>query len=370
MALDIEALLAPLDGETQVGEDLRADYNPNSVYYRLRDARSDARAAERAADADPSLEADTLQHWRDVLKLSETALTKSRDLEVAAWATEALVRGDGLAGLTAGATLMGGLARTFWDNLYPMPDEDGMETRVGPVAGLNGIGGDGTLIQPLRKTVLFDTPDGAPVMLFEYQQAEETAGLGDETRKEARLAAGVADFAKVETDARVAGVGHFTALARSAAAALEAWQAMGVAFDELAGADAPPTGRVVEIVEQIIAIAQRYAPNALAAASEGDGAESEAGTDTAQEGGAMDAGGAATGPVQKKPYTRDDALRQLGEIAEFFRRTEPQSPIALTLDEAVRRARLSWGELLEDILADETVRQSMLTALGIKPPSS
>lgn len=363
MAFDITALLEPVADDNPCGADLRADYAAQSVYYRLRDARSDARAAERAADADPALEADAGQHWRSVLQLSQTALGRARDLEVAAWATEALVREQGLAGLAEGATLIDGLARRFWDGVHPLPDEDGMETRIAPVAGLNGVGGDGTLIQPLRKLALFATPDGEPMPLFQYQQAEETAGLGDEKRKAARIAAGVPDFAKLEIAARAAGVGHFTALARAAAAALAAWRAMAATLDELAGADSPPTGRVAEIIDQIIGIAKRYAPNALVEAAPA-APEPEADADAATA--APQAGAAGAPPAQAKPFTREDALARLTEIAEFFRRTEPQSPIALTLDEAVRRARLTWPELLEDILADPAPRQAMLTALGIK----
>lgn len=370
MALDLDSLLASIDGESPVGEDLRADYSANSVYYRLRDARSDARAAERAADADPSLEGDVLQHWRNVLQLSQTALARSRDLEIAAWVTEALVRDQGLIGLCEGAKLMQGLAEGFWDDLYPLPDEDGMETRVAPVAGLNGSGSDGTLIQPLRKLTMFEAADGTPIPLFLYQQAEETAGLGDDKRKAARLAAGVPEFSQLETEARLAGMPHFTPLARNAAAALDAWNAMGAAFDEVAGYDAPPFGRVKEILEQFISIALRYAPGVLSGgSSDATVAEDAEGTESNDTSMVATSEGQVSSP-RSKPYTRDDALRQLGEIAEFFRRTEPQSPIALTLDEAVRRARLTWPELLEDIMVDMGVRQSMLTALGIKPPSS
>lgn len=360
MPLDITVWLEKVAAEAPCGADLRQDYGAQSVYYRLRDARSDARAAERAADADISLEPEVGQHWRNVLQLAQAALGKTRDLEIAAWLTEALVRESGLPGLVEGARLIEGLAREFWDPLYPLPDEDGMETRVAPVAGLNGVGGDGTLIQPLRKLALFTTADGARVLLFQYQQAEETAGLGDAKRKAARLAAGVADFAKLEIAARAAGVGHFTALARAGAAAQAAWRGMATTLDAVAGNDSPPTSRVGEVIDQIIAIAKRYAPAALA---ETVAAPIEPDTEIPEGNPAMSDAPQTRGA----PRTREDALKQLNEIAEFFRRTEPQSPIALTLDEAVRRARLPWPELIEDILADPAVRQAMLTALGIKP---
>jgi type VI secretion system protein ImpA len=66
--------------------------------------------------------------------------------------------------------------------------------------------------------------------------------------------------------------------------------------------------------------------------------------------------------------SREDALRVLGEIANFFRRTEPHSPISYTLDEAVRRGRLSWPELLQEVVADLNTRNGILNMLGIRPP--
>jgi len=83
------------------------------------------------------------------------------------------------------------------------------------------------------------------------------------------------------------------------------------------------------------------------------------------------------GPVAGAPATRvgalttrEDALRALAQIAEFFRRTEPLSPIAYTLQEAVRRSRMTWPELLAEIVPDVTSRSAILTSLGIRPPPS
>ena len=66
--------------------------------------------------------------------------------------------------------------------------------------------------------------------------------------------------------------------------------------------------------------------------------------------------------------SREDALRALGEIANFFRRTEPHSPLSYTLDEAVRRGRMTWPELLAEVVADTDTRNTILTTLGIRPP--
>jgi type VI secretion system protein ImpA len=80
-------------------------------------------------------------------------------------------------------------------------------------------------------------------------------------------------------------------------------------------------------------------------------------------------GAASAGPTASpgRIGTREDALRVLGEIADYFRRTEPHSPISYTLDEAVRRGRLTWPELLQEVVADMNTRNSILTMLGIRP---
>jgi type VI secretion system protein ImpA len=358
--VDLAALLAPIPGESPTGQDPRQDTGPQSTYYRLRDARSEARAAERAADADGG-ETAVPPQWRSVRELSVTLLTaQAKDLEVAAWLTEALLRSDGLAGLTAGATLMAGLVGAFWDGLYPMPDEDGIRTRVSPVAGLNGEGSDGTLIQPLRKLPLFPRPDGSSIALWQYGQSVELSGIADPARRQQRVEAGVLPFDTLEQEARAAGGARFAALRASAGDAHKAWGSMAVALEGKAGADSPPTSRVRDLLAQLVEIAARFAPPEAA----GEPAEATAGVAEA-------AGGGAQGTPARVPGalgSREEALRTLAVVAEYFHRTEPHSPLAYTLEEAVRRARLSWPDFLAEIVPDTSARAAILTSLGIRPP--
>src|SRR5260370_13842358 len=48
---DLAALLAPISPEAPAGRDLREEDSPDGLYFRLRDARREASAAERAAEA-------------------------------------------------------------------------------------------------------------------------------------------------------------------------------------------------------------------------------------------------------------------------------------------------------------------------------
>ncbi len=364
---DLAALLAPLPGEVPQGTDLREDFSAQSPYFRLRDARSEARDAEKAADRGEEAR-DPMPLWRTVRDLGMKCLAEtSKDLEVAAWMTEAMLRLSGLRGLTAGARLIEGLATTYWDGVYPLPDDYGMETRVAPITGLNGRDGPGSLIQPLFKLVLFARPDGAPVALYQWQQSEQLGTL-DAARREQRLAAGAVPFDTLENEARAAGAAVFAALLADATAAREAWQAMAAALDERAGADGPSTTQVRNLLDTIVDLAGRFAPGTGGAAeAAGIAAPGAPGAATAGAG-APGAGGMAPIAAPGQIASREQALRALVDIARFFRETEPHSPLSYTLEEAARRGRLNWPDLLAEIVEDETTRNAILTGLGIRPP--
>jgi type VI secretion system protein ImpA len=357
---DLAALLSPIAGDKPTGADLRADYSAQSIYYRMRDARAEARAAERAADAadtDGETTPGPPPQWRLIRELALKALSQSKDLETVAWLTEALIRSDGMVGLNAGFALMLGLVENFWDQLYPEPDEDGIITRVAPITGLNGESGEGTLIQPLRKLTLFTMQNGEPLGFWQYERSAELTTISDPDRLAQRLAAGAIPFADVENEAHATGATELARLRDQTSAAEETWVALSESLDRHAGSDSPPTRRVLELLQQIGGICRKYAPVGVTAHSEAPAAVTASSPV------------AASVAVPGQLANREDALRMLTTVAEYFRRTEPQSPIAYTLAEAVRRGRLSLPELLEEIVPDSGTRGDILKSLGIKPPS-
>ena len=296
------------------------------------------------------------QQWRVVFQLAHQAIaTRSKDLEIAAWLTEAALRLHHLSGFTAGTSLMAGLVDRFWDGLHPLPDEEGMATCVAPLTGLNGLGRDGTLVQPLGRLILFKRRDGRLLSYWEYEQSE---GIKEAERKQ-RHAAEVPIFTELQDDAKAADPADWAALRRQADAALAAWSALGGRLDALAGADSPPTARVHELIGKIRKVAAAYAPPETVPMETGPASAPVVPDD-----------GAETVPavaVARGGPTRDDMLRELVRIAEFFRRTEPHSPLAYTLDEAVRRGRMTWPELLHEVMPEAAARNSILSKLGIRP---
>ena len=156
----------------------------------------------------------------------------------------------------------------------------------------------------------------------------------------------------------MAGATHWSAQRELITKTLEAWKGMERAFDEKAGDASPAANRVRDLLEFVAETCSRFAPPDATT----DGA-AEMTSATAGDGSAVVATpGSITG--------REQALRQVTEIAAWFKRNEPSSPIGFTLDEAVRRARLGWPELVAELVADETARHTLLTTAGIKPPST
>jgi type VI secretion system protein ImpA len=354
----LEDILRDIDEPAPTGRDLRLDSSPQSVYFRLRDARSEARAQERVADTDPTATDTGQRHWATIRELATAALSQeTKDVEIAAWLTESLVRGDGLPGLVAGADLMRGLIERFWDrNLLPQPDEDGIDGRLAAIAGLDGEGGNGALLQPLRKLVMFERNDGTPISFWQFEQSEDVSTLGDTARKNQRLASGTLPFAELEADARGVGRPMLATMAADAGRALAAWRALGVALDKVGGRDAPSIGRVQELLIKLQRIAVRYAGVPVveaAAAAVPDVPEA-----------AEPAAIAPPPPVPAQP-DREVLLAEVTRIAALFRKAEPNAPIGYTLDEAVRRARLSLPELLKEMMPEAGPRAALLVGLGI-----
>ena len=119
-------LLNPIPGENPSGEDLR--YTP--IYDQIKEARREEEESEQGEWKTEIKKAD----YPLVVKLASEALaSKSKDLQIAAWLTDALLRTEGFAGLKQGLELLRGLVGTFWDGLYPQLEDGDAELRAAPL---------------------------------------------------------------------------------------------------------------------------------------------------------------------------------------------------------------------------------------------
>lgn len=365
--IDVDALMAPISEEMPGGSDPRADSSASSLYYRVKDARNAARAAERSA---VEIGGPVPEEWGTVVDAAVEVLSgHAKDLEIAAWMIEGLTRLEGFAGLRDGLKVMTGIVGQFWGHCFPEIDEDGVEGKVSAVAGLSGSGAVGTLIQPVR---LQPITQGSQenYSYWSYTQATDLEKVTDPARKKERIDSGAVTMEQfLQAIAETPAI-YFADLVSVLEECLAALAEMAAAFDAVAGVDAPPVSALRDLLQEILAAIKHLAANKLATVAVANvAAEEEASlaAEGQQEGDGAAGGGTATVRRINGYATREEALAELVRIAGYFRSTEPSSPISYTLDEAVRRARMTLPELLAELVEDPAQIHRMLMAAGIKP---
>src|SRR5262245_27678327 len=129
--IDFAALLTPIPGENPAGELLRYEGTYDTIQAQIYEE-------DTLDQGDWQRETKTADWRAAVTTASEALATKSKDLQLAAWLTMALVKRHGFAGLRDGCRLLRELEEQFWDSLYPELEDGDAEFRAGPVDGLNG----------------------------------------------------------------------------------------------------------------------------------------------------------------------------------------------------------------------------------------
>jgi type VI secretion system protein ImpA len=360
--LDFGTLLAALPGDNPAGVDLRSDPSPASPYYAIKDARSAARAAERQMVLGDDAASGDGPDWRPVLENATRALAeRTKDLEIAAYLIEALVRQHGFAGLRDGFRLTRELVERYWDVLYPLPDEDGLATRVAPLAGLNGVEAEGTLIVPIAMVPLTEAKGGAGLSQVHYQQAQALGKITDPKRRERTIAQGAIPLEAFQQAVAESSPRFFGNLVGDLAQCQEEFARLCAALDERCGGEAPPTSNIKAALGSFLDVVRDVARNKLEAAPAKGGAGAG---DAAPGSPAASAPGHAVDAIQ----TREDAFAVLLKVADYFRRTEPHTVVSFTLEQVVRWGQMSLPELLTELIPDEAPRKSLFKHVGIRPP--
>lgn len=131
-----EDILVPIPGENPSGADLRYD-TKLLVIDKIKEARRQDDELEQGAWQSERKTAN----WPLVIKLAqETLATTSKNLQIAAYLTEALLQAERFAGLRQGLDLVYRMVAEFWDTVHPAIDPEDPETReerAAPLAWIN-----------------------------------------------------------------------------------------------------------------------------------------------------------------------------------------------------------------------------------------
>ena len=369
--LDFEKLLTPISQENPAGEDLAIDQAFDSIYQQITTARSDASTAERNAlrdGADTDLLVNNLnKEWEVVLKLAPEVIAQhSKDLRVAVFLLEALVRDRGFVGLRDGFRLVRRLVEDFWDDLHPRPDEDGVMTRVAPLASLNGEDSPGPLIRPIGRVPIVQGRTRGPYSLLHHktarllEQGKGPSGQDDAVTKE------MFDIAVHETPPE-----WFADLLDDLTECMKEFEDLCKVLKEKCGEEdgfslAPPSSNIRKALQECLEGVREIAPELPpdGGDDDGDGNDNDGDGDGDDDDGGRSKG--STGEMSVNIETRQDAFRTLQRTADFFRRTEPHSPVSYALEKAVRWGRMSLPELLKELVEDESPRKQIFKLVGIE----
>ncbi len=355
--IDLEAMLQPISGESPSGESLR--------YAGIYDEITEARRADDDLNQGAWQTELKYADYQRVIDLAVPALTsQSKDLQIAAWLSEALVKRHGFAGLRDSIKLLTGLQQNFWETLHPEIDEGDMEGRANAVAwfetqgaftvmGVPFTGGEGYSFINFEDSKLYDFPDNMELLETAEQirlnelkaQAEAQRKVtGDQWRK-AVIATRRAQMETVNF------------------AVEECWaelQNLNAVIEEKFDRNQMPgltnlrksLDAVHTQIKKLLEEKRIEEPDEVEAEASEEGGVAEDGTQRAA--------GSATGAINN----RRDALKRLNDIAEFFQKTEPHSPISYIVQRAVKWGNMPLETWLQDVIKDETVLYNLRQTLG------
>ena len=75
-------------------------------------------------------------------------------------------------------------------------------------------------------------------------------------------------------------------------------------------------------------------------------------------------------PLRTTPQTRDEAFTLLAGIAQFFKQTEPQSPVPYLIERAIKWGNMPLEGWLNDVIKDSNVVDTIRDVLGTKEAKS
>jgi len=290
--------------------------------------------------------------WPAVIRACEDLLAhQTKDLRVAGWWLDAAARVQGLPGLADGLSLTLELIRRFWDGVHPQADGGDHEERVGALAWslkrVEELAPIAPVIQLGRLKLGLRDIDHAR----QYGSLPQPEGSSDAPPT----------WAAIQRSVAQAGLAAFESHLAALESTRSALMGLQAELDQRLGDEGPGFAGARKALETAADQLRRLGRDAgLGTASAASG---DADVPTDEPGTAAAAGATRTGPIQ----SRAQALAQLQEVAAYFRRTEPHSPVAYLAEKAAR-----WGEMplhawLRQVVKDQGVLGSLDEMLGVDP---
>jgi type VI secretion system protein ImpA len=360
-----EDILNPVSDDKPAGENLRYTL----VYDKIKEAR---RQDDDAPQGEWQRERKVAEYPVVVKLASEAIATKSKDLQLAAWLTEALLYTSGYAGLHESLQLIKGLIENFWDGLWPELDDGDTEMRAAPVDWVGQY-----LAIPAKRVPITNAGHD----YLKYQEAKtvgyEPVYEDSEAKKEAYQSAISEGKLPLELfDKAVAGTPKefYEQAVESIDACFVTMEESQPLFEEKFGEYAPSYGKLRESLEEVRRVLRSFLqkkveaeapapePEPVGETPVDDGwgdwpsaeAESADGTDAPAEAAARPK--TARRVTSIEPADRDDAAARVAAAAAFWRKEDPHNPAPYLMLRGMR-----WGEVRASSTLDPALFEAPAT---------
>jgi type VI secretion system protein ImpA len=352
-----EDILAPIPGENPSGIDLRYD-NKLLIYDKIKEAR---RQDDDLNQGDWQTERKTANFPVAAKLAQDTLATVSKDLQLAAWLTEALLQTERFGGMLLGLRLCTDLMTTFWDTVYPIIEDGDRELRARPLSWVGSM-----LDFPLRSAPIvgagyswFIWKDSRAVGYEDQVKTDKDKAARATMLKNGKIPPEVFDKAFNETPKA-----FYLQAEKDLDGCIEALTALDKYCDEMFEDDAPAFGKlktglaeVRHTVHSLLEKKREKEPDPVEEVPVEEVAL-EGGGEAAEDGAPVAAGSFATMSMSE-PADRRQAVGSIAAAAAYLRKKEPFSPAPYLLLRALR-----WGELrTAKGLADSTLLEAPPTEL-------
>jgi len=351
--LDFEQLLTPIAADSPCGESLRWDPVWDEI-SNLRKTRKDP--LDASADKEPD--------WDGVVRLAtELLATRSKDLLVAGWLTEALLRTSGFSGMRDGFKLIRQLCEQFWEQLHPLPEEGDLSIRAAPLAWLMSHDGGARLPAVIREAPVAPMAGGLVMNWYFWNQRRAAPQGKDEKEDAFKKRNNEAEQKRVQFDSSVenAPIVYYQTLLADLDAGVAELDALTVILDQRLADNSPSATELKKAISEIRVfvydVLKRRGGLSVAAV-----AEASVDQPMSANGSAGDSHSSHNaGP----PRTRAEAIARLGEAAQYFSEAEPHSPVAYLVRRAIRWADMPFAEVLGELVKDDKLVKQIGETLGI-----
>ncbi|MBP9905605.1 MAG: type VI secretion system protein TssA [Rhodoferax sp.] len=284
--------------------------------------------------------------WRSVERMATELLSRTKDIRVVVWLTLASTHLHGVAGFSAGVSLVLSLCERYWDDVHPRMVIDGDEDpylRINALSALSDSGGgfsDGSgIMRTFRASSLVSQPLQITVRDVELCMAKDSSAR----YSDAQITMALANAAK----ANVGAVDDF----RQARAAITA---LNVLVGERFGSgEQPDLSAMMALLKSVSLMIDRVGEGSTGSASDDSGPEELENPGAVENSGSLVASGAIR--------SRADVNRALERICEYLERYEPSNPAVLFARRAQNMLDRNFLDIMLELSPDSVQQLQLIT---------